>query len=342
MGSLLAHNIRKHTTDIPITLLMSNTNRVKAFEKENNTIKVIQHRNLNIDVLESQFDANYRPPFDSHGMPIPIENLVISTKAYQTTTALKPYLPHLSHKSNILILQNGMGMAEKLCENYWPLQHDRPNIFQAVSTHGAYRTSPYVVHHSSPGKLLVARIPCKEHEEKEYPDFIKTIIETPGANAIALPYNDHLLVQMQKLVGNACINPLTAVLDCLNGDLLYGDSVIGILQSIIKETREVFFAEYPQLKQIAAARAVLDNEKLLESVLELCKATKNNSSSMREDVRNLNTTEISAINGYIVELGRKHKIATPTNKMLMGMVRTKLSINKGVEKDAMNRTMLSV
>lgn len=337
IGSFVANELKQFFGEsIPLVLLLSNEARQASFKHANSTIKVVSQKNLNVQVSESQFESDFKPPRDSTGSPFPIDNLIISTKSYHTQKAIQPYLPHLSRTSNVLLLQNGMGMAEKLSESFWT--NERPNIFQAVVTHGAYRTSPYTVHFTSPGKISIACVPPKEGEVKVVvPDFIQAIIDTPNLNATEVPYEQHLLLQMEKLVANACINPLTSILDCLNGDLLYGDTVIPIMRNVIREAVDVFYAEFEILKTIPEARTFLDKERLLEYVLGLCISTKSNSSSMREDVRNMNTTEISAINGYLVELGRKNGVYTPLNKMLISLVKAKLSINRGVDKSSLGR-----
>ena len=46
-------------------------------------------------------------------------------------------------------------------------------------------------------------------------------------------------------------------------------------------------------------RFILNTNRLLKSVVDVCKITAKNSSSMRQDVRNLRNTEIQNLNGYI-------------------------------------------
>jgi 2-dehydropantoate 2-reductase len=52
----------------------------------------------------------------------------------------------------------------------------------------------------------------------------------------------------------------------------------------------------------------------------VCRRTRNNISSMLQDVRRQRPTEIMAINGFIVEQGRQLGIATPVNRELVKKV----------------------
>lgn len=339
MGGLLAHELyRAFPEQILPTLLMRNRTRLNHYNEDGAEITVVRDQGGNINSHKLALPAAIKQNIIGDDKEI-IENLVVSTKLYQTEAALEPYIPHLSSKSNILLLQNGMGMASHLIDRYWPDFHERPSIFQAISTHGAYKPSPSVIHHVGHGALSISYIPKLvdlPSKKVEIPEFINLILQTESLNASYLEYNQFILIQMEKLVVNSCINPLTAILDCFNGDLLYGAKVIPIMKRIIKEAIDVFFAEYRILAEIPEAKTFLNEERLLQSVLSICKLTAQNSSSMREDVKHLNPTEIDWINGYLVKMGKKHRIATPFNKMMMNMVKNKLSIEKAVDNNSAN------
>lgn len=361
MGGLLAHELYSaFPKDIIPTLLFKNITRLDQYNHNGGELTVVKSDGTNISSHKLKLLGDCQPPMMDDQRVI-IDNIVVLTKLGQTESALEPYIPHLSPKSNILLLQNGMGMAESLTERYWPSLHDRPNLFLAISTHGAYKTELSVVHHAARGELKIGYVPkgveafarkdplpeakdsllqTKEVKEsplppaKELPHFIELILQTEALQASFLPHDQFLLRQMEKLIVNACINPLTAVLDCLNGDLLHGDRIIPLMQRVVGEAIAVFFAEFKELGAIPSARSFLQEERLVQQVLLVCKLTSQNSSSMREDVKALNITEIDWINGYLVRLGKKHGVGTPTNRMLVSMVRNKVSIETAVERNA--------
>lgn len=261
-----------------------------------------------------------------------IENLIITTKCFQTEAALQPYIENLSSQSNILILQNGMGMPQFLINRFWANGSNCPRFFEAITTHGVYVDENGIVNHASNGTLQISDE--NGTPQNKLPEMIQAILETSSLNAKFLEHNDFLLLQMQKLVINCCINPLTAVFDVNNGHLIYGDETVKLWRSIITECTEMFFLEFPILQKIPQSKAFLSDDRLLEMVTSVCQLTASNSSSMRQDVRNLRNTEIDNMNGYISYLGRKHKKPTFTNSMITSLVKTKLSIDRGIDKSA--------
>lgn len=341
MGSLVAHELALGGKLAP-TLLLKSKRRLEAFHQDGSKLSLL--RPLGTESVSSKVEvkALYRPPVDKNGKPSPIENLIVATKTYTTVNAIKPYIESISNHTNVLILQNGMGMDSKLKKEFWSDPARAPRIYLAISTHGAYKTSPNTIHHVGLGSLTISQIPHgvpTERKAENVPELIGALLGAPALNASYKPYEEFLFVQMEKLVVNACINPLTAILDCFNGELLNGIQLVQLMKRVIKECVDCFRAEYPHLEDIPQSGTHLDYDRLLAIVMEVCKSTSQNSSSMREDVRSLNRTEIDSINGHIVSLGYKHKVPTPTNKMLLNLVNSKLSIERGRERMALQKSL---
>lgn len=339
MGSLVAHELALGGKLAP-TLILKSKRRSEAFLQNGSTISLLRPLGTEAVSSKAEMKSIYRPQVDHNGKPIPIENLIVSLKTYTTISALKPFLDNITNETTVLILQNGMGMDAKLKKEFWSDPLSVPRIYLAISTHGAYKSSPNSVHHVGLGSLTLLKIPETQTiatELEPLPELVKAIMDRPALNAVYKPYEEFLFVQMEKLVVNACINPLTAVLDCFNGEILNGIQLVQTMKRVIKECVDCFKAEYPHLQELPKSGTVLDYDRLLSIVMEVCKTTSQNSSSMREDVRSLNTTEIESINGHIVRLGYKHKVPTPTNRMLVNMVNSKLSIERSREQMALRK-----
>jgi 2-dehydropantoate 2-reductase len=106
-----------------------------------------------------------------------------------------------------------------------------------------------------------------------------------------------------KLVINAAINPLTALLRVPNGKLLESLSAREMMGALATETARVAAADkisLPFSDPIAAAE-------------EVARKTAANHSSMLQDVLRGAPTEIDAICGAIVKIAQKHNIDTPAN-----------------------------
>ena len=50
----------------------------------------------------------------------PIENLVVTTKTYQTESALEPYLPYTDSNTTLILIQNVLRILEVLREEIFP------------------------------------------------------------------------------------------------------------------------------------------------------------------------------------------------------------------------------
>lgn len=335
MGGLIAHELRvAHATSITLTLLLKSKSRFLHHSQQNDTITVNRIQdNGNHSTSSSKIPGLTSAELAMKPGDFKIQNLIVGTKTYQTLGALSPYIKYLDEKSTILFIHNGMGVIERVTEKFWPIEPQRPKLFKGVVTHGAYKTAPNIINHVGFGDIKLSYIP--KHDEHQSSPMVNYITETPHLNGKVVDYNDFVLSELEKLMINACINPLTAVLDCLNGDLLYGTKVVDIMKRVIYEGIDVIRTSHAVLfSQIPHANTMFSPERLLDIVFAVIRSTSMNSSSMREDVRSLRQTEIDFINGYISQLGHKHGIPTPTNNLLIAMVKSKVSIEKALDESA--------
>lgn len=116
-----------------------------------------------------------------------------------------------------------------------------------------------------------------------------------------------------KLAINCVVNPLTALLDCDNGDLL-GKLHGPLAQGILAETHAVMLAV------LGGSDAVLAPSELLLKIKTVLRATRYNSSSMREDLRRGRPTEIYQLNGAVAAEGARRGIPCPVNEQVVAMI----------------------
>jgi 2-dehydropantoate 2-reductase len=138
------------------------------------------------------------------------------------------------------------------------------------------------------------------------------------ASDLAVPQLQPLVVgdiygtMWRKAALNCIINPLTALLDCENGGLLWMlDSPL--IAGLLAETAAVMLAEGVQLPGDGAAY-------LRDELQRLVQATAGNSSSMREDFRAGRETEIARLNLAVAEIGRQRGVDCPLNAALGQML----------------------
>lgn len=159
---------------------------------------------------------------------------------------------------------------------------------------------------SHPDSFLIQQL-----AQIEYPE---SMVVTPPGLRIA---------QLRKLVSNAIINPLTAVLNCKNGELLDHDTVHPLIEALVEEAGPVVRALLPpsQSTNGEGDEDGFSDEELLKYVVRVAWTTAENTSSMLQDVRNGKTTEIDYINGFIALEGERLGLSCEKDRILVDMVK---------------------
>ena len=114
-----------------------------------------------------------------------------------------------------------------------------------------------------------------------------------------------------KLMINAAINPLTALLRVKNGELLANPPARELMGELTREAASV----------AQALGVVLPFSVPERAVEEVAQRTADNISSMLQDVLRGAPTEVDAINGAIVRKGKEKKVSTPVNGVIYALVK---------------------
>ena len=265
-----------------------------------------------------------------------IWNLVVSVKASATIQAISKVAHRLRPASSVLFLQNGMGMLDELNDKLFPNADTRPNYVVGVISHGLNRSKQYSVNHAGFGTIALGILPREPTETFLFPTsaryLLRTITRTPVLAAVPFPPTDLLQQRLDKLALNCVINPLTAVFDCTNGELLNHFSVTRIMRLLIAEVSLVL-RSLPELEGVPNKNIRYHPERLESVAVAVAERTSNNVSSMLHDVRHNAKTEIDYINGYIVRRGEELGIKCVLNYMLLQMVKARSNILQYREED---------
>jgi 2-dehydropantoate 2-reductase len=216
---------------------------------------------------------------------------VVLTKAYSTPSLRLPAdIP-------VLTLQNGLGNVETICGMIGSAR-----VIAGVSSEAVTLIEPGHVRHTAAGRSVFgAWTSCPaELAYRVFHDsgFDVALTDTPG-QAI-----------WEKAAINAGINPLTALLNVPNGRLLEMADVRQLLRDLVIEATKV-----------AATEGYRFQQSLVEAAENLCRQTKDNISSMLQDVRNHKKTEIRAISGEILRRARAASLPTPRTRVVYQLVR---------------------
>lgn len=272
-----------------------------------------------------------------------IYNLVVSVKAVRTVKAIQAIAHRLTSDSTILFLQNGMGMIDEVNEKLFPDQQYRPTYIIGVVSHGLYSDGAFSVNHAGEGTIalgVMPRMPIQGSSGKDSMSqlasstryMLRTITRTPVFVAVGFPPTDLLQQQLDKLAINCIINPLTAILDCKNGALLYNFSLTRVIRLLLAEISLVI-KSLPELKNVPNVNMRFDPTRLEALVVSIAHTTSANHSSMLQDVRAGKQTEIDYINGYIIRRGEEMGIHCVMNYMLLHMIKGKRKIMSSEQQD---------
>ena len=213
---------------------------------------------------------------------------IVLVKAWQTERAARQLAECLADDGLAVTLQNGLGNRETLVER---LGANR--VALGTITVGATLLSPGLVKVGGDGIISIER---------------NVALGPIEAALRSSKFQVNMVQDAQsavwgKLVVNAAINPLTALLRIPNGELLNRPSAHEMMGKLAREAAEVARAENIQLP--------FDDP--LAMAEDVARKTAANHSSMLQDVLRNAPTEIDAICGAVVRTAQKHKIDTPAN-----------------------------
>jgi 2-dehydropantoate 2-reductase len=297
----------------------------------------------------SEEPIEYYKPF-SHGKgdyavsEDPIHNLIITTKTPTTVSALRALKTRLLPTSTLCFLQNGMGVIDDVNEHLFPDPAQRPNYMQGIITHGANvppqkaEQDPFYAVHAGKGTIALGLLPREgpsavrpDDEAEDVKDIkdekwapssrylLRTLARSPVLCAIGFTPTELLQQQLEKLVVNSVLNPLTAILDNKNGSILYNFPLTRTMRLMLAETSHVI-RNLPELKDVPNVTTRFGPQRLEDLVVSVTKKTADNISSMLADVRAGRRTEIEYINGYIVKRGEELGLKCLVNYAIMQTV----------------------
>jgi 2-dehydropantoate 2-reductase len=219
--------------------------------------------------------------------------MLLTTKTHHSANAIKEVKDMLKEDTVILILQNGLGNKEVVKA----IVMDKVEVVRGVPKIAAEFLKPgevafwngeTILEKTRTGKAIAAL-------------FTECGLKTRVSNEI----NREI---WNKLILNCVVNPLTAILQVKNNEILV-DSLKPLRSRIMKECVEVGKCEG------------IEFQPNVNESIDKCISRYENYSSMCQDILKRKDTEIDFINGKIVELGRKHKIPTPINEAMVCLIK---------------------
>ena len=224
-----------------------------------------------------------------------VRHAIVLVKAWQTERVASQLGECLPDDGLALTLQNGLGNRETLNQSL-----GQKRVALGSTTTGATLLGPGLVKAGGEGVVSLERNQALGPLEAALlsAGFKTQVVDDAGS------------LIWGKLVINAAINPLTALLRVKNGELLKRPSAREMMQALALETANVARAE----------KITLPFDDPVRTAEDVARKTSANTSSMLQDVLRGAPTEIHAICGAVVNTARKHSIQTPVNRVCWQLV----------------------
>ncbi|WHS59212.1 putative 2-dehydropantoate 2-reductase [Pseudomonas sp. G2-4] len=272
LGTLWATRLAR--AGLPVRLVLRNEARLLAYRAVGG-----------LTLVEQGQTQSYPVPGETADNPEPIKRLLLACKAYDAEAAVASVAHRLSAKSELILLQNGLGSQDAVA-NCVP----QARCISASSTEGAFRDGDWRVVFAGHGYTWLG-----DPAHPVAPFWLDDL----SAAGIPHEWSADILTRLwRKLALNCAINPLTVLHHCKNGGLQAHHCEVATLCAELTDVLE-------RCGQPAAA------EDLPTEVERVIQATAANYSSMYQDVANGRRTEISYLLGYACKVAQRHGLAVP-------------------------------
>lgn len=338
MGRLYATSLAKLPSPPPITLVFHRKELLSDWEASGG----VEMTRLGITERDNKalFDVEYwaeSPPQDNGGTVREIldggqiGNLIIGTKASLAIPEVDRLRRYLGPRSTVAFTQNGMNMlwpphGQTYVSSRYPSPSAAPNFVHCITGHGLINLGPFRSRHAALADVKVGPVLPSGSAAETY--LIEQIAAAPHLDSVAVSRADLWALQLEKLVFNTVINPLTAVLRVKNGVLFASQEgpLVAVIDRLLHETSAVYrsLVSHPSTAEILAAspseltlaRRRLDERfsfaRLRSIMWEFGLRVGENRSSMLQDVTAGKGTEIRDLNGWIVDMARFIDATTAT------------------------------
>ncbi|MFK7994319.1 MAG: ketopantoate reductase family protein [Granulosicoccus sp.] len=229
------------------------------------------------------------------------ELMIVLTKSYQTTAAMQSVAPALCKNTAVLTLQNGLGNAEAIAAFV-----NAENIWMGMSMMPVDRIAPGIVASRGMGPTIFGHLHATH---RPFGDAIVDAFEGTGMTILHDPDVQSRI--WEKVAFNSGMNALCALSHGTPG-------TVGELPDAQSLARAVA----TEVVDVASAEGVLVSlDAVFDTIAYACEHHGSHKASMLQDLLSGKRTEVDALNGAIVNRGKRRGIPTPLNATLATLIR---------------------
>ncbi|MBV8067997.1 MAG: 2-dehydropantoate 2-reductase [Candidatus Eremiobacteraeota bacterium] len=232
--------------------------------------------------------------------------LFLFVKAVDTLRALRAFAGELDPAAPVISLQNGIGNEDAIKT---ALGGAVP-VMLGITTESSQTIGPGHVRSSQQGNTIVGTMTASPTTART----VTELLTRSGLRAsVVYDIRPHL---WGKLVANASVNALSALLDCDAGEIPRDPNAARLAEALAEETASV----------AAALKISLPFVNPWQYVTEVVALGADAKSSMAYDLESGHPSEIDHINGAVVAFGRRTGTPTPYNEAMVRLVKARESL----------------
>ncbi|QBO36543.1 2-dehydropantoate 2-reductase [Periweissella cryptocerci] len=225
--------------------------------------------------------------------------IILFTKAMQLDTMLTGIQPLITAKTRLLVLSNGVGNVEIMQQHVTDDQ-----ILAGVTMWTSGLVRPGMIKVTGSGSIRLQAIGTAPIDD------IITVLNGAGLNVTA---STDVLTDIWRKAGvNSVFNPLSVLLDANIAEFGIMQNGMDLAQQILNEIKAVGQAEGIKV-DVPGIMAVVKNTMAPENAGA-------HYPSMYQDLHQGRLTEIDFLNGYFANLGTKHGMELPVNRLITEMI----------------------
>ncbi len=235
----------------------------------------------------------------------PYDLIFVAVKTYQTEDAVRAAMPVVGPGTRFLSLQNGIGNTDVMARIV-----GSERVLCGITYHSIQHTGPNRIHF----RAGIKPIQIAPHTGRITPDIeaIGQLLSGAGLPTDVVPSIDSVI--WQKLLHNAVVNPVSAVTGLTCREMLADEDLMSFMRDLCGECIDVMRAH---------GVPIVDEEDPFRPVMGSLKALGKNRPSMWQDLTRGQQTEVDAINGAIVDEGKRLGILAPHNKALVHFIHSR-------------------
>jgi 2-dehydropantoate 2-reductase len=229
--------------------------------------------------------------------------LFLFVKAVDTLRALRPFAGELNPATPVVSLQNGVGNEDAIKT---ALGGAVPVVL-GITTESSHTIGAGRVRSSEEGNTILGSTSASATTSRTIADLLT---RSGLRTSVVYDIRPHL---WGKLVANAAVNALSALLDCEAGAIPKDANAARLAEALAEEVANVAAALKINLPFVNPWQYVTD-------VIALGADAK---SSMAYDLETGHPSEIDHINGAVVAFGRRTGIPTPYNDAMVRLIKAR-------------------